>query len=118
MGSSPDKCYTIILCTSELCQPGKPPSLPSAATDTSCLAPRLPLNCPGGVESAHAGGPSRMFRPENAQSLVGVALTLAVCWAMSEDRSRFPWKLALGAIFSPRLRAGLVRAWRPRWSVS
>ena len=40
-----------------------------------------------------------MFRPENAQSLVGVALTLAVCWAMSEDRSRFPWKLALGAIF-------------------
>ncbi|WP_340645914.1 nucleoside transporter C-terminal domain-containing protein [Phenylobacterium sp.] len=40
-----------------------------------------------------------MFRLENAQSLVGVALTLAICWAMSEERSRFPWKLALGAIF-------------------
>ena len=40
-----------------------------------------------------------MFRLENAQSLVGIALTLAVCWALSEDRSRFPWKLALGAVF-------------------
>lgn len=40
-----------------------------------------------------------MFRPENAQSLVGIALTLAVCWAMSEDRKRFPWKLAVGALF-------------------
>jgi CNT family concentrative nucleoside transporter len=40
-----------------------------------------------------------MFRLENAQSLVGIALTLAVCWAMSEDRKRFPWKLAAGALF-------------------
>ena len=40
-----------------------------------------------------------MFRAENAQSLVGIALTLAVCWALSEDRRRFPWKLALGALF-------------------
>ncbi|HQT53014.1 MAG TPA: hypothetical protein PKX06_05955, partial [Phenylobacterium sp.] len=31
-----------------------------------------------------------MFRLENAQSLVGIALTLAVCWALSEDRGRFP----------------------------
>ncbi len=39
-----------------------------------------------------------MFRPENAQSLVGLALTLLVCWAMSEDRARFPWRLALGSV--------------------
>jgi CNT family concentrative nucleoside transporter len=39
-----------------------------------------------------------MFRPENAQSLIGLALTLVVCWALSEDRARFPWRLALGAL--------------------
>lgn len=39
-----------------------------------------------------------MFGPENAQSLAGVALVLAICWAISENRRRFPWKLALGAI--------------------
>lgn len=38
------------------------------------------------------------FGPENAQSLVGIALVLAVCWAVSENRKRFPWKLAIGAI--------------------
>ena len=38
------------------------------------------------------------FGPENAQSLVGVALVLAICWAVSENRRRFPWKLAIGAI--------------------
>ncbi|MDG2522745.1 nucleoside transporter C-terminal domain-containing protein [Caulobacter segnis] len=46
-----------------------------------------------------------MFRLENAQSLVGVAFTLGLCWALSEDRKRFPWRLALGAI---ALQAGLV----------
>lgn len=46
-----------------------------------------------------------MFRPENAQSLVGLALTMAICWAVSEDRSRFPWRLALGAI---AVQVGLV----------
>ncbi|MCC7266531.1 MAG: NupC/NupG family nucleoside CNT transporter [Caulobacteraceae bacterium] len=46
-----------------------------------------------------------MFRPENAQSLVGLALTLAICWALSEDRRRFPWKLALGAL---AVQVGLV----------
>jgi CNT family concentrative nucleoside transporter len=39
-----------------------------------------------------------MFGPENAQSLVGVALVLALCWAWSDDRRRFPWKLTIGAI--------------------
>ncbi len=39
-----------------------------------------------------------MFTLLNLQSLVGVALVLALAWAISEDRRRFPWKLALGAL--------------------
>jgi concentrative nucleoside transporter, CNT family len=39
-----------------------------------------------------------MFGPENAQSLVGIAVVLLVCWAISENRRRFPWKLAVGAL--------------------
>ena len=39
-----------------------------------------------------------MFGWENVQSLTGVALSMGVCWAMSEDRRRFPWKLAIGSI--------------------
>lgn len=39
-----------------------------------------------------------MFRPENAQSLIGTLLPIAVCWAASENRRRFPWRLALGAV--------------------
>ena len=39
-----------------------------------------------------------MFGAENAQSLAGVALTLALAWAMSEHKRRFPWRLAAGAI--------------------
>jgi CNT family concentrative nucleoside transporter len=39
-----------------------------------------------------------MFSLANAQSLVGVALVLGLCWAISENRRRFPWKLAIGAI--------------------
>lgn len=35
---------------------------------------------------------------ENLQSLVGVGFVLAVCWAVSENRARFPWKLAIGAV--------------------
>jgi CNT family concentrative nucleoside transporter len=35
---------------------------------------------------------------ENVQSLAGVALTLGLCWLMSENRRRFPWRLAVGAI--------------------
>ena len=48
-----------------------------------------------------------MFGPENAQSLVGLALILALCWAASEDRRRFPWKLTLGAV---ALQAAMVAA--------
>jgi CNT family concentrative nucleoside transporter len=46
-----------------------------------------------------------VFDLQNLQSLTGVAATLLICWAVSEDRRRFPWKLALGAI---ALQAALV----------
>lgn len=46
-----------------------------------------------------------MFRPENAQSLVGLALTLLVCWLLSENRRAFPWRLTLGAV---AVQVGLV----------
>jgi CNT family concentrative nucleoside transporter len=60
-----------------------------------------------------------MFGPENAQSLVGVAAVIAFCWAISERRRAFPWKLAIGAILVqavlvlalfgvPAIRAGLA----------
>ena len=39
-----------------------------------------------------------MFSLLNAQSLVGLVAILALSWAISEDRRRFPWKLALGAV--------------------
>jgi CNT family concentrative nucleoside transporter len=39
-----------------------------------------------------------MFQLENAQSLVGIALIVLVCWAASERRRAFPWKLAIGAL--------------------
>ncbi|MBS0362831.1 MAG: NupC/NupG family nucleoside CNT transporter [Proteobacteria bacterium] len=59
-----------------------------------------------------------MFGLENAQSLVGVALAIGICWALSENRRAFPWKLAIGAVLVqavlvlalfglPALRAGL-----------
>ncbi|WP_293901977.1 nucleoside transporter C-terminal domain-containing protein [Phenylobacterium sp.] len=41
-----------------------------------------------------------MFSLQNAQSLVGVAVVLLACWAVSENRRRFPWKLAIGAILT------------------
>lgn len=46
-----------------------------------------------------------MFRLENAQSLVGIVLTMAICWLFSEDRKRFPWKLAIGAL---AVQVGLI----------
>ena len=39
-----------------------------------------------------------MFLPENVQALAGVALTLGLCWLVSENRKRFPWLLAIGAV--------------------
>lgn len=39
-----------------------------------------------------------MFRLENAQSLLGIVVILGICWALSEGRRQFPWRLALGAM--------------------
>ena len=39
-----------------------------------------------------------MIDSPNAHSLVGVVATMAVCWALSEDRKRFPFRLALSAV--------------------
>jgi CNT family concentrative nucleoside transporter len=37
---------------------------------------------------------------DNARSLAGVALILALCWVASERRSAFPWRLAIGAVLA------------------
>lgn len=42
---------------------------------------------------------------ENAQSLIGLVLILALCWVLSENRRKFPFLLAGGAI---AVQAGLV----------
>ena len=60
-----------------------------------------------------------MFGLENAQSLVGVLGVIGLCWGLSENRGRFPWKLAVGAVIVqallvlalfgvPAIRAGLA----------
>jgi CNT family concentrative nucleoside transporter len=41
---------------------------------------------------------ARMYGWHNAQSLIGVLTIPALCWLLSEDRSRFPFRLALGAV--------------------
>ena len=38
------------------------------------------------------------FGLENAQCVIGVVLVVLNCWAFSEARDRFPWRLAIGAI--------------------
>ena len=48
-----------------------------------------------------------MFSLLNLQSLLGLVVIVAVCWAISENRRAFPWRLTLGAI---AVQAGLVLA--------
>ena len=38
-----------------------------------------------------------MYGWHNAQGLIGLGGIVALCWTLSEDRRRFPWRLALGA---------------------
>jgi CNT family concentrative nucleoside transporter len=46
-----------------------------------------------------------MFDERNVQSLTGLFLTMLICWLLSENKRRFPWLLAVGAI---AVQAGLV----------
>ena len=39
-----------------------------------------------------------MFSVLNLQSLFGLAVIVALCWALSENRRVFPWRLTIGAI--------------------
>lgn len=48
-----------------------------------------------------------MFSLLNLQSLFGLVVIVALCWAISENRRVFPWKLALGAV---AVQAALVLA--------
>lgn len=38
------------------------------------------------------------YGPENLQALLGIAVILGLCWGLSENRGRFPFGLAAGAI--------------------
>ncbi len=56
------------------------------------------------------GGSKRflsMFTLLNLQSLLGLVVITAVCWAVSENRRAFPWRLAIGAVL---VQAGLILA--------
>jgi CNT family concentrative nucleoside transporter len=46
-----------------------------------------------------------MYGLQNVQSLSGLVLVIGLCWLVSEDRRRFPWKLAVGAV---AVQLGLV----------
>lgn len=48
-----------------------------------------------------------MFSVLNLQSLSGLAVIVAACWGLSENRRAFPWKLTIGAI---AVQAALVLA--------
>jgi CNT family concentrative nucleoside transporter len=48
-----------------------------------------------------------MFSVLNLQSLLGLAVIVCACWAISENRRRFPWRLMVGAI---AVQAALVLA--------
>ncbi len=41
-----------------------------------------------------------MFGLGNAQSLGGIATIIALCWALSERRGAFPWRLAIGVVLT------------------
>ncbi len=41
----------------------------------------------------------------NGQSLIGLVVVMGICWLLSEDKKRFPWKLAIGALV---VQIGLV----------
>ena len=49
-----------------------------------------------------------MFQIQNVQSLSGVVLIIALCWALSERRGGFPWKLALGSLAIQALLVALL----------
>ncbi len=44
-----------------------------------------------------------MFDLRNAQSLLGVVVIVGLCWAFSEQRRAFPWRLAIGAVIAQGL---------------
>lgn len=48
-----------------------------------------------------------MFSLLNLQSLLGLVVVVVACWAISENRRAFPWRLTIGAI---AVQAGLVLA--------
>ena len=48
-----------------------------------------------------------MFSLLNLQSLFGLVVIIAVCWALSENRKLFPWRLAIGAVL---VQAALILA--------
>ncbi|MGH6951627.1 MAG: nucleoside recognition domain-containing protein, partial [Vitreimonas sp.] len=48
-----------------------------------------------------------VYTAENARSLIAVALIVAIAWFFSEDKRRFPFLLAIGALI---VQAGLVLA--------
>ena len=48
-----------------------------------------------------------MFTLLNLQSLLGLVVIVAVCWAISENRRLFPWRLTIGAVL---VQAGLILA--------
>lgn len=46
-----------------------------------------------------------VYSLDNARGLIGLGLCIALCWALSENRARFPVALVLGAL---AMQAGLV----------
>jgi len=48
-----------------------------------------------------------IYTPENARSLIAVVLIIVLCWLLSENKKRFPFLLAIGAL---ALQAALILA--------